>query len=617
MPATVLLVEDDALFRETVRDALTSAGYEVYEAEDGISAVEQVQQRHPDLVLLDFDLPRMMGDEALSQMLQLRPGLICYVLSGKDDLNQALLMGRRGAYGWIDKYVGTERLLALTAEGVKTRPAGVDLHRLVSTSYPQPVAAPFIKWHRLDAQAAFAERLAALREIFESLVEYVGVVYLAHYLNQGLYDDELNAQLWQALEQPSCREWVAALESLLPTYRDQPRAGWWRELAIRLLQPASCGEAVGAAIGAIADQAAVPRGAGNCSIMDLLRAMAAYHPMWLTPQRLLPAEASALAQSLGQALSHTVAELAILCDLELCWVEQATLTAEGDFAVQLDALTGLAVRSRTLTSPTPLRQGELYLVARGAGQPITPLGPMMTYGRCELPGLVSHGIFTLTQVATEQRALYLSHTCGHVRWVDSPATLDAIRRLYFNLNPRGTRYGHLLREVAVALVDLSGYTQLTREHGPAVARQLVRSMVSAVREAARQRGGTLGEAVGDEVLVFFDDPKHALLAIVETMHTLEQISSRHRPAPVRVHVGMDYGPGIVESNDVWGDVINRAKRCQSVARANEIVVSAQLAESLKQTGDIADQLEPVTEDLKGFGPAEVYRVAWKEMQDSE
>ena len=161
----ILLVEDDAMFRETVRDTLRGAGYQVDEAGDGQQALEKVTAFRPDLVLLDFDLPRLMGDEALEGMLDLRPGLVCYVLSGKDDLHQALWMGRHGAYGWIDKYVGTDRLLTTVAEGLRLRPRGYDLRRLITNYYPQPIALQYVRLMRLGPAASAAERLARARFI--------------------------------------------------------------------------------------------------------------------------------------------------------------------------------------------------------------------------------------------------------------------------------------------------------------------------------------------------------------------------------------------------------------------------------------------------------------------
>jgi two-component system response regulator MprA len=61
MPARILVVEDDYLIREVLNTALSDEGYTVDVAEDGMSAVDYLAERRPDLVVLDLALPRVDG----------------------------------------------------------------------------------------------------------------------------------------------------------------------------------------------------------------------------------------------------------------------------------------------------------------------------------------------------------------------------------------------------------------------------------------------------------------------------------------------------------------------------------------------------------------------------
>lgn len=63
--ATILLVEDEPVFRLIYRGVLQNAGYTVIEAPDGQTGWEMIRERKPDLVLLDLILPRMSGHEVL------------------------------------------------------------------------------------------------------------------------------------------------------------------------------------------------------------------------------------------------------------------------------------------------------------------------------------------------------------------------------------------------------------------------------------------------------------------------------------------------------------------------------------------------------------------------
>ena len=67
-PATILVVEDNALNLKLVRDVLRHAGYEVLEAVTGEDGVRLAAEAHPDLVLMDLQLPGMDGAEALRQL---------------------------------------------------------------------------------------------------------------------------------------------------------------------------------------------------------------------------------------------------------------------------------------------------------------------------------------------------------------------------------------------------------------------------------------------------------------------------------------------------------------------------------------------------------------------
>ena len=67
----IALVDDHTLFRSGIKALLSrQADFEIVgEAADGLEGVKLVEQVHPDLVLLDLDMPTMNGHEALAQIL--------------------------------------------------------------------------------------------------------------------------------------------------------------------------------------------------------------------------------------------------------------------------------------------------------------------------------------------------------------------------------------------------------------------------------------------------------------------------------------------------------------------------------------------------------------------
>lgn len=80
----ILLVDDEDLVRMMIKSVLGFSGYQVVEAEDGLDAVEKFRAASPkiDLVLMDYHLPRLNGQEALLRLREIEPGLPAILLSG-------------------------------------------------------------------------------------------------------------------------------------------------------------------------------------------------------------------------------------------------------------------------------------------------------------------------------------------------------------------------------------------------------------------------------------------------------------------------------------------------------------------------------------------------------
>jgi DNA-binding NtrC family response regulator len=82
-PATILVVDDEAIVRHSLRRALTRFGYTVLEAEDGPTAVTALQQANPPVRLVILDLVLPGGGAAILELLRaLRPDLKVLVSSG-------------------------------------------------------------------------------------------------------------------------------------------------------------------------------------------------------------------------------------------------------------------------------------------------------------------------------------------------------------------------------------------------------------------------------------------------------------------------------------------------------------------------------------------------------
>jgi len=116
----VLLVEDNDTFRTTLRDTLRREGYSVVEESNGDRALTAVVAQNPDIVILDHQIPGLMGLDLLRAVRERRPELPVLLMSASVDsatVEQALSMGRTRYLGKpfrIQELVGEIRWLTAT-----------------------------------------------------------------------------------------------------------------------------------------------------------------------------------------------------------------------------------------------------------------------------------------------------------------------------------------------------------------------------------------------------------------------------------------------------------------------------------------------------------------------
>jgi len=137
----VLVVDDDNDVRTIICAILSDAGYNVYEACDGLNAVEALRKRRYDVLLTDYHMPKMDGLELLDLSQAMWPELPVIVAS-----SDTLLTDQSGrglldpAYAVLGKPFDRSELLELIRSAVcgLPRPPGPVVRALPAPAY-QPV----------------------------------------------------------------------------------------------------------------------------------------------------------------------------------------------------------------------------------------------------------------------------------------------------------------------------------------------------------------------------------------------------------------------------------------------------------------------------------------------
>jgi len=110
---TILVVDDDATFRTRLVRALTSRGYETFEAGDVDSAIARAKQLKPARAIVDLRMPGKSGLDLISALIEIDEEIQILVLTGYGSIATAVEAVRRGAIDYLNKPVDTEQILAV------------------------------------------------------------------------------------------------------------------------------------------------------------------------------------------------------------------------------------------------------------------------------------------------------------------------------------------------------------------------------------------------------------------------------------------------------------------------------------------------------------------------
>ena len=109
----ILIIEDEAAIRRVLSKILQeeNSNYQVAEAEDGLQGLEMIKSEDFDLVICDIKMPKMDGEEVLTEAKKIKPEVSFVMISGHGDLETAVNTMRLGAFDYISKPPDLNRLL--------------------------------------------------------------------------------------------------------------------------------------------------------------------------------------------------------------------------------------------------------------------------------------------------------------------------------------------------------------------------------------------------------------------------------------------------------------------------------------------------------------------------
>ena len=164
------------------------------------------------------------------------------------------------------------------------------------------------------------------------------------------------------------------------------------------------------------------------------------------------------------------------------------------------------------------------------------------------------------------------------------------------------------QNLAILFADISDSTKLYSTLGDNAARVVVNACLSLISGVIERYKGRIVKTIGDEVMCVFRRADDAVMAASEMQAQVD--AKRPGKTPVQIHVGLHYGPVLVEDNDVFGDTVNAAAYLTAVAAAEQILTTEATERNLSP--ELKAKVRPVFKAvLKGStDESTVYQVVW-------
>lgn len=138
------------------------------------------------------------------------------------------------------------------------------------------------------------------------------------------------------------------------------------------------------------------------------------------------------------------------------------------------------------------------------------------------------------------------------------------------------------RDVCIVFADVSGSTTLYEKLGDAEALRTVERCLNAMTRATATNRGRVVKTIGDEIMSVFDSAAQGMQAACEMQQRIDEMPVLASGVKARIRAGLHFGSAIVavDSGDVFGDTVNTAARMAGMAKAGQIITTADTVAAL-------------------------------------
>ena len=141
------------------------------------------------------------------------------------------------------------------------------------------------------------------------------------------------------------------------------------------------------------------------------------------------------------------------------------------------------------------------------------------------------------------------------------------------------------KEITVLFTDIVQSTRYWDQHGDTAGRLMVDRHNRLLFPVVKHFGGRVTKTIGDSIMATFKSPVDGVLAAIGMQQMLSQERKRDKTFDIHVRIGLHTGKAILEKEDVFGDVVNVASRVESSGGRDELLLSANTLQAVRQANN--------------------------------
>jgi class 3 adenylate cyclase len=162
----------------------------------------------------------------------------------------------------------------------------------------------------------------------------------------------------------------------------------------------------------------------------------------------------------------------------------------------------------------------------------------------------------------------------------------------------------------ILFADISRSSRLYEVMGDEAAKAIIETCLNQLIEIVQQHEGQLIKVIGDEIMALFPSADESVRAACSMQENITQYAATNQ-LQLGLRIGLNYGPVIIENDDIFGGTVNAAARMVAFAQSGQIITGQDTVEALSE--NLQTQTRPIERipSPGNTGRMVVYQIIWE------